>query len=63
MDLKKPLFKLLIAMETEDGICYLDNIILRLVDKGLTFKEIGGLLELGEQSVKKRFERVRRRKT
>ena len=62
MDLKKPLFKLLIAMETEDGICYLDNIILRLVDKGLTFKEIGDLLELGEQSVKKRLERVRRKK-
>jgi len=61
--LKKPLFKILIEMETEDGISYLDNIIYRLkIEKHLTFKEIGDLIELGESAVKIRFQRIERRK-
>jgi len=60
--LKKPLFKLLISMKTPDGISYLDNMIYDLHEKGLSFNEIGKLLEIGSGTIRTRYGRTERRK-
>lgn len=56
--LKKPLFKLLVKMKTQDGISYLDSIILNLSSEGLSNIEIADLLELSSNTIRKRLQRV-----
>lgn len=45
-------------MKTQDGISYLDSIILNLSSEGLSNVEIADLLELSSNTIRKRLQRV-----